>query len=163
MQAAFLEEAERAIEVVRYDPGNLMPVAEPSEGGQPFWVRDRVGREAARAGIGLALGVAATVGVNLTLSSLPAPLPVIISVLALAIGLVLGYSASENLIRPPLPSRPTPANVTPPEPRPASIRGWPDFEQHIVAWFRKAMASQALPPGQELERLARAFGVARTD
>lgn len=150
----FLQEAEKAISDLTYDPGRggSAESAFPADG-------ERIMIETKRVAVGLGLGIVSFFAIGPLLKEAAVPLPdlanMLLSILVLVIVSVLGYSLASRFIR--LVSGAV--NAQPDPGRAPALLGWQTVQQRLTTWFREFITTQPLSPADECRNLAQKLGI----
>jgi hypothetical protein len=152
-QAAFLTEAEAAMELLEFQPGSKPPEVIAAVESSPMVERLIV--EAKRAGVGLLLGVVGYVVTSILLDKeLNDKVVQLLSYAALGVGAVLGYAIARPIFR-------VPVHVPRPEPPPVvlpALHGWVQIERRLTGWFSGDIRAKPISPAEECQALALRFG-----
>lgn len=150
----FLQEAEKAISDLTYDPGRggSAESAFPADG-------ERILIETKRVAVGLGLGIVSFFAIGPLLKEAAVPLPdlanMLLSILVLVIVSVLGYSLASRFIRPVSGA----VNAQSDPGRAPALLGWQTVQQRLTTWFREFITTQPLSPADECRNLAQKLGI----
>lgn len=148
MQAAFLAEADSALELLQYEPGSAPAEAAQGGGALPSGLLQK----AKRASVGFGSGLISylSVGALVHGDGLAQSAENLLSSGALLVGGFLGYSVSGFLFRNPRTARPEDAEP----PRPATIHGWQQVERRLLAWLGDQIRARPSSPLEEVTALS---------